>query len=185
MFYILEVEDHVRVEPKHFGLPTKEAIEKQLNEDFVNSVSKEYGFVISVLSVGKIEDGVIIPGDGSAYYNSVFTLLVWKPELKELVFGTIAEITNFGAFIQIGPAQGMIHISQTMEDYVSLSKSGTLSGKASKRSLGKGDECIARVVAVSYKAGSPKIGLTMRQAGLGKLQWLEDEKKKRESVKKR
>ena len=185
MFYILEVEDHVRVEPKHFGLPTNEAIEKQLNEDFVNSVSKEYGFVISVLSVGKIENGVIIPGDGSAYYNSIFTLLVWKPELKELVYGTIAEITNFGAFIQIGPAQGMIHISQTMEDYVSLSKSGTLSGKASKRSLNKGDECVARVVAVSYKAGSPKIGLTMRQAGLGKLQWLDEEKKNRESIKKK
>ena len=31
MFYLLDVEDHVRVEPKHFGLPTKEAIEKQLN----------------------------------------------------------------------------------------------------------------------------------------------------------
>ena len=29
MFYLLEVEDFVRVEPKHFGLPTKEAIEKQ------------------------------------------------------------------------------------------------------------------------------------------------------------
>ena len=79
----------------------------------------------------------------------------------------------------------MIHISQTMEDYVSLSKTGTLSGKASKRSLSKGDECIARVVAISYKAGSPKIGLTMRQTGLGKLQWLDEEKKKREGVKKK
>ena len=184
MFYILEVEDHVRVEPKHFGLPTKEAIEKQLNEDFINKVNKELGYAIAVLSVGKIDDGVIIPGDGSAYYNSIFSLLVWKPELKELVYGTIAEITSFGAFMQIGPAQGMIHISQTMEDYVSLNKTGTLSGKASKRSLGKEDECVARIVAISYKAGVPKIGLTMRQSGLGKLQWLDDEKKKRESVKK-
>src|SRR3989344_897478 len=78
----------------------------------------------------------------------------------------------------------MIHISQTMEDYVSLNKTGTLSGKATKRSLGKEDECVARIVAISYKAGVPKIGLTMRQSGLGKLQWLDDEKKKRESVKK-
>ncbi len=181
MFYILDVEDHVRVEPKHFGLPTREAIEKQLNEDFVDEVSKEFGHVIAVLSVGKIDDGVIIPGDGAAYYNSDFQLLVWKPELHELVYGTILEITNFGAFIQVGPARGMIHISQTMEDYVSLSKTGTLSGKASKRSLAKGDDCVARIVAISYKAGMPKIGLTMRQPGLGKLQWIEDEKKKKES----
>ena len=185
MFYLMKVEDHVRVEPKHFGLPTHEAIEKQLNEDFVDSVTKEFGYVISVISVEKIDDGVIIPGDGSAYYNSVFTLLVWKPELHELVYGTIAEITNFGAFIQIGPAQGMIHVSQTMEDYVSLSKTGTLSGKSSKRSLGKGDDCIARTVAISFKAGTPKIGLTMRQAGLGKVQWIEEEKKKKEQAEKK
>ena len=82
--------------------------------------------------------------------------------------------------MQIGPAQGMIHISQTMEDYVSLSKTGTLSGKSSKRNLGKGDDCVARVVAISYKAGVPKIGLTMRQTGLGKLQWLDENKKKKE-----
>lgn len=180
MFYLLNVEDHVRVEPKHFGLPTREAIMKQLKEDYVNKVNKEFGYVISVRGVDTIKDGVIIPGDGAAFYNSQFTLLVWKPELHELVYGTIAEITNFGAFIQIGPAQGMIHVSQTMEDYVSLSKTGTLAGKASKRNLGKGDECMARIVAISYKSEMPKIGLTMRQTGLGKLQWLDDDKKKKE-----
>jgi DNA-directed RNA polymerase subunit E' len=185
MFCVLKVEEHVRVEPKHFGLPTYEAIEKQLNEDFVDSVSKEYGYVISVISVDRVEDGVIIPGDGSAFYRSVFNILTWKPELHELVYGTINEITNFGAFMQIGPAQGMIHISQTMEDYVSLSKTSTLSGKASKRSLAKDDECLARVVAISFKADMPKIGLTMRQAGLGKLSWVEEDQKKKEQAEKK
>lgn len=180
MFYLLEVEDHVRVEPKHFGLVTRDAVEKQLQESFVDKVTKELGYVVGVVSVDSVQDGVIIPGDGAAYYKSTFKLLVWKPELHELVYGTITEITNFGAFIQIGPAQGMIHISQTMEDYVSLSKTGTLTGKVSKRNLAKGDECMARVVAISYKSGEPKIGLTMRQAGLGKVEWLKEDKRKRE-----
>ncbi len=180
MFYVVEVEDHIRVEPKHFGLPTREAIEKQLNESYVDKVNKELGFVIAVISVDKVEDGVIIPGDGAAFYKSHFKVLIWKPELHELVYGTIAEITTFGAFMQIGPAQGMIHISQTMEDYVSLSKTGTLSGKASKRNLAQGDDCLARIVAISYKSGEPKIGLTMRQPGLGKLEWIKEDKRRRE-----
>jgi DNA-directed RNA polymerase subunit E' len=182
MFYLVEVEDHVRVEPRHFGLPTKEAVEKQLNESHVNKVTKELGFVVSVISVDKVDDGIMIPGDGSPFYKSNFKLLIWKPELHELVFGRINEITNFGAFMQIGPAQGMIHISQTMEDYVSLSKTGTLSGKASKRNLGKGDECLARIVAISYKSGEPKIGLTMRQPGLGKLDWIKEDKKRKDNA---
>lgn len=185
MFYLIEVEDHVRVEPKHFGLPTKEAVERQLNESYVDRVNKELGFVVSLVSVDKVESGVIIPGDGAAFYNSVFKLLVWRPELHEIVYGTISDITNFGAFIKIGPAQGMIHISQTMEDYVSLSKTGTLAGKSTKRTLDKGDQCIARVVAISFKAGEPKIGLTMRQPGLGCISWLKEDKKKKDAAAKK
>lgn len=184
MFYLLEVEDHIRVDPKHFGLPTKEAIEKQLNESYVNKVTKELGFIISVVSVDKVEDGVIIPGDGAAFYKSIFKIIVWRPELQELVYGTITDIASFGAFVQIGPAQAMVHISQTMEDFVSLNKSGTLSGKNTKRTLSKGDECIARIVAISWKSGEPKIGLTMRQPGLGKIEWLKEEKKKKELAEK-
>ena len=182
MFYLTEVEDHVRVEPKHFGLPTKEAVEKQLNESYVGRTTKELGHVISVVSVENVDNGILIPGDGAPFYKSLFKLLVWKPELHELVYGTISEITSFGAFISIGNIQGMIHISQTMEDYVSLSKTGNLQGKVSKRNLSKGDDCLARIVAISFKAGELKIGLTMRQPGLGKLEWLKEDKKKKDAA---
>ena len=46
------------------------------------------------------------------------------------------------------------------------------------RVLKKKDECLARIVAMSYKGDNPKIGLTMRQPGLGKLEWIKEEKKK-------
>jgi DNA-directed RNA polymerase subunit E' len=178
MFYIIEIEDYIRVAPKLFGLPTQEAVEKQLQETYLEYHDKEIGEVIGVLEVLDVGGGIIIPGDGAAYYNSRFKLLVWKPEMQEIVYGVINEITNFGAFINLGVMQGMIHISQTMEDYVSFSKSNVLIGKSSKRSLKKGDACLARIVAISYKGEDPKIGLTMRQPGLGKLEWIKDEKRK-------
>lgn len=178
MFYLLDVEDFVRVEPKLFGLSTREAVEKQLKETYPGHYDKEHGTVIAVAGVTNINEGIIIPGDGAAYYKSNFKLVVFKPEMQELVYGIIEEITNFGAFINLGSIQGMIHVSQTMEDYVNFNKSGTLVGKTSKKSLKKGDLCIARIVAVSYKLGEPKIGLTMRQPGLGKIEWIDEDKKK-------
>ena len=178
MFYITEVEDYVRVEPKLFGLPTKEAVEKQLQATYDEYHDKEIGQVAGVIEVLDVGEGIIIPGDGAAYYKSSFKLLTWKPELQELVYGTITEIANFGAFIDLGVMQGMIHISQTMEDYVSFSKSNVLIGKSGKRSLKKGDNCLARIVAVSYKKEEPKIGITMRQPGLGKLEWIKEDKRK-------
>jgi DNA-directed RNA polymerase subunit E' len=180
MFYVTEVEDYVRVDPTLFGLPTSQAVEDQLKNTYEEYYDKELGSVVSVIDVIEVGEGVIIPGDGAAYYSSKFKLLVWKPELQELVHGIVDEITNFGAFINMGVMKGMIHISQTMDDYVSFSKEGTLSGKASKRALKAGDLCLARVVAISHKGDDPKIGLTMRQPGLGKLEWVkEDSDKKR------
>jgi DNA-directed RNA polymerase subunit E' len=166
-------------------LDTKTAVEEQLQNTYTNYHDEEIGEVIGVISVGKVGEGIIIPGDGAAYYNSDFRLLIWKPEMNELVYGVIAEITSFGAFMNMGAMQGMIHISQTMEDFVSFSSSNVLSGKSSKRVLKKGDNCLARVVAISYKGDQPKIGLTMRQPGLGKIEWIEEEKKKEKAAAKK
>jgi len=180
MFYLTEVEDHVRVEPKLFGLETIEAVSQQLKEVYREHYDKELGKVVSVVEVTEVGDGVIIPGDGAAYYNSKFKLLTWRPEMHEIAYGSISEITNFGAFIDLGVMQGMIHISQTMEDFVSFSKTNLLMGKSSKRSLKKGDLCLARIVAISHKGDSLKIGLTMRQPGLGKIEWIKEEKIKKQ-----
>ena len=180
MFYVTTVSDHVRVEPKLFGLPTAEAVEKQLQESYAFKYEKELGTSISVIEVLEVGEGILIPGDGAAYYKCEFKLLVWKPELQELVYGIISETTNFGAFIDIGVMRGMIHISQTMNDYVSFSKANSLLGKASKRSLKSGDLCMARVVAISHKGNEPKLGLTMRKPGVGKLEWVQEDKIKKE-----
>lgn len=182
MFYLIEVEDYIRVEPKLFGLPTMESVEQQLEETYSNFYDREIGKVIAIIDVLEVGEGVLIPGDGATYYRSRFKLLVWKPELQELVYGIISEITNFGAFIDLGVMKGMIHISQTMDDFVSFSKSNTLLGKDSKRTLKEGDLCLARIVAISHKGGELKIGLTMRQPGLGKIEWIKEDELKRQKA---
>ena len=152
---------------------------KQLNEQFSSYVSKDLGIVVGVTEVINVGEGVIIPGDGAAYYETKFKLLTFKPELQEVVIGKVTDISDFGAFLDIGPVDGMVHISQTMDDFVSFSKSKVLTGKESKRNLKVGDICRARIIAVSYKdMQNPKIGLTMRQPGLGNIKWIEDDTKK-------
>jgi DNA-directed RNA polymerase subunit E' len=185
MFYVTEIEDYVRVDPTLFGKNTVDAVSEQLEETYLNYYNKDIGKVVSVIEVIHIGEGVIIPGDGAAYHKSIFKLLTWKPEMQELVYGKIAEITSFGAFINMGAMRGMIHISQTMDDYVSFSDSGSLSGKTSSRNLKAGDLCIARVVAISHKGDDPKVGLTMRQPGLGKLDWIKEDKIKKEAESKK
>lgn len=183
MFYELLVTDFVRVEPTKFGMDSDKAVRSQLEESYTGFQDKDIGTVVSVLDVIDVKEGIVIPGDGAAYYESTFKIIVFRPELQEIVYGTIEEITSFGAFLDMGIIKGMIHISQTMDDFVSFSDTGSLSGKEGKKTLVKEDNCIARIVAISYRGEEPKIGLTMRQPGLGKIEWiLQDKEKAKKAV---
>tara|TARA_Y100000310_G_scaffold343613_1_gene452104 strand:- start:2369 stop:2914 length:546 start_codon:yes stop_codon:yes gene_type:complete len=178
MFYEIKLKSHIRVSPSSFSESTQASVLKSLNEKFEGYVTQEIGFIIAVTSIDKIGEGTIIPGDGAAYYDTTFTALTFKPEIQEVVIGKITDITDFGAFIEIGPLDGMIHIGQTMDDYVSFSKENVLSGKETKRSLKINDLCRARIIAISFKdPANPKIGLTMRQPWLGNVKWIEEELK--------
>ncbi len=176
MFYRVKVKDHIRVPPSMFNLNKKESVLTNIKSSYESYISKELGFVINILEVGEIKEGVIVPGDGAGYYETEFEVLTFKPELNELVFGKIRDITDFGAFMDMGGAEGMVHISQSMDDFVSFSKDKVLQGKKTGQSIKVGDRCKARIIAISYKdLNNPKIGLTMRQEGLGKLEWLEQQ----------
>ncbi|HLC99259.1 MAG TPA: DNA-directed RNA polymerase [Candidatus Nanoarchaeia archaeon] len=177
MFYKIEVNDHIRVPPKVFQLETKDAVIQRIKKKYEGYISKELGIVIDVADVKNIEEGIIITGDGAAYFNTTFELYAFKPEMQEVVHGNVRDIADFGVFMNLGPIEGMIHISQTMDDFVSFSKDKVLTGKESKRNLRVGDRCKARIIAVSFKdVMNPKLGLTMRQPFLGRIDWSEENK---------
>jgi len=184
MFYEITAKSHVRVPPALMKENIKKALLQRLNEQFEGYINNEIGFVIHVTDIVKVGEGKIIAGDGAPYFETDFKFLTFIPELQEVAIGKITDITNFGAFINLGPVDGMIHVSQTMDDFISFSKTKVLSGKQSKKSLKVGDKCRARIIAVSFKdLANPKIGLTMRQPHLGNVLWEEKKAAKKKSDK--
>ena len=178
MFYEITAKAHVRVPPTLMGDDVSAAIAAKLEEDLEGYISSEAGFVIGVTEILGLGEGIMVHGDGAVFYETEFKFMTFIPEMQEVVLGKITDITNFGAFLNVGPVEGMIHVSQTMDDFVSVSKQKSLSGKESKKVLKVGDKCRARIIAVSYKdLGNPKVGLTMRQPNMGSLKWLEEGKK--------
>ena len=170
MFYKVTIADHIRIPPKAFSEELESAVLQQVKEKYEGHISKQLGSVIDVIHVEDVGDGTIIPGDGATYYECTFEVMTFIPESKEVVYGQVRDIADFGAFLSIGPTEGMVHISQTMDDFVSFSKEKVLTGKESEDTLKVGDKCKARIISISYKnINNPKTGLTMRQEGLGKI----------------
>lgn len=192
----------VRVPPEKFGKQLKAVVDEILKKGYEytlfgkmrreggyeGKLDKDLGMLIAVTDVKDVKEGSVIPGDGAAYHTTTFEALTFKPELHEIVDGEVVEIVEFGAFVRFGPLDGLVHVSQITDDYISYdSKRGALSGKESGKILQVGDKVRARIVAVSLspeKSKESKINLTMRQPGLGKFEWLQEAKAKGEKTRK-
>ncbi|HIJ99811.1 TPA: DNA-directed RNA polymerase [archaeon] len=176
MYQIVRIEDMVRVPAEHFNEELEVTLKNILAEQYEGKLDREVGSLISVLDVKSDGIGRVIPGDGAAYYNASFRALTYKPELQEIVEGDVIEIVEFGAFIRLGPLDGLVHVSQITDDYLNYDEKGQkFVGKESKKTLAQGDKVRARIVTISLKkAKENKIGLTMRQPGLGKLEWINE-----------
>jgi len=140
MYYMVKMENTIRIPPEHIGKNLEEVSEKIVQETFESTMDKNNGLILIAKNVQRSGEGKIIHGDGAIYQDVKFDALTFKPELQEIIDGIICDIVEFGAFCHIGPA---------------------------------------RIVTISLNEMNPresKIGLTMRQPGMGKEEWKEKKK---------
>jgi len=181
MYYVKTIEDKVRVAPEFFKEKTPDAVQRILRDSYERRLFKELGIVLSVFNTEITSKGIVIPGDGAAYYTVKFNALTFTPMVNEVYDIDVVDLVDFGAFVSIGPIQGLVHISQISPEKFSCNKKlKKLVSKSGKKSVKKGDTYVAKVSTVSLKANisETKVGITMRPTGLGKPEWYEDTRKK-------
>lgn len=182
-------EDVVRIPPERLGEDIDAVARELTRTTLEGKVGTDKTLTLIASKIERVGDGRIVHGDGAVYQTVRYDAVVFSPVLQEVVEGTVVEILKFGAFIRFGPLDGLLHISQVMDDRVDVDEEGQrLIGKDSKRDLRIGDRVRARIVAVSLNERSPresKIGLTMRQPALGKLEWIEEDRARAEGRAKR
>ena len=179
MFKVVEVEDSVRVPPEKFDMELEDSIGESIQERFEGVFSPDLGIVLNMESIEEVGEGKVIPEDGGVYYPVRFKLLIYMPEEHEVTLGEVVDITEFGAFVRIGPVDAMAHISQIMNDYVSYDKKNSvLVGRDTKKVLKEGDLVRVRIISIAYTKDN-RVGITMRQPGLGSMKWLEEKEEKK------
>lgn len=180
MFSVSSLVDVVRIPPNLFGTTMKKASMNILKEKYESMINSELGYIIMILDVKVEEMGRLIAGDGGTFHRVEFDALTFYPKLQEIVRGEIVDITDFGAFVRIGPTDALLHLSQVMDDYLKSDvKAGTIFANQSERTLKVGSTLRTRITAVSLgKAASMgKIGITCRQPFLGADEWVAEEVK--------
>lgn len=192
MYFIIETNETVRVPPENLG----EEFEDTAMFVAINNVEERIGVLdreivrdpndrrylnLIVLEANLEGEGRIVHGDGGVYQVVNLKILAFQPTMQEVIEGDIIDVKKFGAFVSLGPLDGLLHVSQVMDDRIEVDEDNKrMIGKDTKKDLRSGDNIRARIVALSLSDSSvdeSKIGLTMRQNFLGKFSWLKTEGK--------
>jgi len=177
MFKLYNIEGKIEIPPFLFGQEKEISARIILSEDYEGIITRDYGFIIAIVDVLNVGKGIIIPGNANTFHAVEFTILTFKPTVSEVVEGTVVEIVDFGSFVRLGPLDGLVHVSQICDDYISYEQVGNrFIGKETGKILEVNDQVRARIIAVSLGTGrSGKLGLTMRQKFLGKEDWIKED----------
>ncbi|WP_135829445.1 DNA-directed RNA polymerase [Halorussus halobius] len=186
MYKRVRLKDTVEVPPEHLADVTPAMVKKLLQDKLEGRMDEDVGSVVTVVNVHDIGEGAVLPNRPGVYYEAEFDAVTFDPQMQEVVDGEVVEVVNFGAFVGIGPVDGLLHVSQISDEYLAYDEEGQmLASRESNRTLGTGDSVRARIVTKSIDERNPretKIGLTAKQVGLGKLGWLKEEREKREAT---
>ena len=181
MFSVSTLGDVVRIPPSLFGTSAKKAAINILKSKYESMVNPNLGYIIMILDANVDPMGKLIAGDGGTFHRVEFDALTFYPKLQEIVNGEIVDITDFGAFVRIGPTDALLHLSQIMDDYLKSDvAAGVILANQSVKTLRVGSTIRTRITAVSLgkAATMGKIGITCRQPFLGADEWIEEEIKK-------
>ncbi len=178
MYKMEKKENTIRIPPHKLNEDLDLVAAEIACETFEGDLEEGNKLVIMTTNIERIGDGKVVHSDGGIYQRVKYDALVFELEEHEIIYGYVCEILKFGAFVRFGPLDGLLHISQIMNDKVEVDIGNQrLRGKESKKEIGINDKLRARIVTVSVNERSPresKIGLTMRQPGLGKIEWIEE-----------
>ncbi|WP_181693349.1 DNA-directed RNA polymerase [Natronomonas sp. LN261] len=185
MYKRVRLKDTVEVPPRYLADVSPELVRRLLQDKLEGQMDEDIGSVVSVTKVHDIGDGAVLPNRPGVYYEADFDVVTFDPQMQEVVDGEVVEVVNFGAFVGIGPVDGLLHVSQISDEYLAYDgENQQLASRDSNRVLSVGDAVRARIVTKSVDERNPrdsKIGLTAKQPGLGKHGWLEEERKRREA----
>jgi len=185
VFSVSTLEDIVRIPPSLFGTSLNKAAMNILKSKYESMVKPDLGYIIIILDAKVDSMGKIVPGDGGTFHRVTFDALTFYPKLQEIIYGELVDITDFGAFVRIGPTDALLHLSQVMDDYLKSNiASGVILANQSGRTLKIGSTIRTRITAVSLGKASTmgKIGITCRQPFLGTDEWIEEDLKKASGV---
>ncbi len=183
MYYLETRENTIRIPAEYIkrGRSLADNVDMLARNAFEAKYDEDENFILLTFDHELIGRGRIIHGDGAIYQNVRFKAIMFSMQQNEILDGAVSSISEYGAFVRIGPTEALLHKSQIFEEPVNVNI-GTgmrrIEGVQTGRYLQEGSFVRARIVSKSINQNDPrasKIGLNCKAPGLGAFEWMQEE----------
>jgi len=101
MFWVQELEDVVRIEPRDQQLPREKLIIQIINNKLSNRVLLNIGLCICVWDLVKINEAYILQSDGMIAIKVTFREVIFRPFSDEILTGKIKDMDETGVVVSL------------------------------------------------------------------------------------
>jgi DNA-directed RNA polymerase subunit E'/Rpb7 len=106
----MEFEEELIITPDNIEKDLKNKIKAKLIQKVIGKCTEKYGYIIYVIKIFDIENGVIMDTTGDILFNIKYRAIVMKPLLGEVVEGYINKVHEYGITAVVGPME--VYISK-------------------------------------------------------------------------
>lgn len=165
----MKFERELILTPNQLGKHIKNKIKAKLIQKVQGECTEKYGYLICVVKIEDIPNGMIMDTTGNIIFNVSFDAIVMKPFVGEVCEGVIEEVQKHGIIFSIGPIKGFISNTEFPPNFnydeINANYSSNDSGK-----FEKGSEIRFRIKQLQFdpQQGFRPLG-TMRENYLGPI----------------
>ncbi|KDN45479.1 putative DNA-directed RNA polymerase II chain Rpb7 [Tilletiaria anomala UBC 951] len=98
-----ELKHTINLHPSFFGPSMQQFLEAKLRDDVEGTCTGRYGYIIRVVAINDIGEGIVKPGSGLAEFRSKYSAIVMKPFKGEVVDALVTNVNKMGFFASVGP----------------------------------------------------------------------------------
>jgi len=119
MFVLSEIRTLIRLLPKGFDKSLDEQLTDEINRKLANKVMINVGLCLSLHDILEVGESFLFPGDGASHTKVKFRMLVFRPQMEEVLTGKIKSCSKEGVHVSLEffddiliPAESLQHPSR-------------------------------------------------------------------------
>eukprot|EP00911_Craspedida_sp_UC1_P002484 UC1_evm2s1845 len=110
MFFLMTLQHDVLLHPRLFNQAFEDEVKKALYENVEGKCVGKHGFIVSVVNVKSIGDGMILQTRGEVLFHVAYEAIVMRPFKNEVCDAIVKTVFKFGIWANVGPLN--VFISQ-------------------------------------------------------------------------